>query len=474
MGKTVSMNEDKFEFGTEFQETLLQYTVSDRNGYKALNLYKDQYFTLLEHQVIAKTLKLFYERKKQLPADKIILREFLRQLYLTKDFQGALTASDKKLIHRVVTKIYSGPVKGGDDIFDEAVKFARYIDLKHTLEHINLTDYAQYENFATKIRKSITIGNEFKKERGTFLFGDLKRRQFNRQLTDGVSPTPFWQLNRLTNGGGYDKGSVIVIMGPEKRFKTGMLVNVSKAYLKRRKKVLYIDLENGQESLATRVEQSIMRKTKRDILSGKYDNEIQKKFRKFKRLGSEMDIKRMPAYSTTCNNIQNYVDEQYNEYGIRYDVILIDYVVLLGSISGKKDDVDRISDAYVDLKNLVAFNKFETCWTAHHITREGKKRTATCYHSNDAAKCIDVTRHVDAIIGINQNDGEREAGIVRLEIVEQRDGVRDGRAYFWLDIPTQSAIEFNKHEVDDYVKTMGDSYDETQKVKGSNDLQSTD
>ena len=44
---------DKFEFGEDFQENILQYAVTDNNGYRILTLIKDYYFTLVEHQVVA-------------------------------------------------------------------------------------------------------------------------------------------------------------------------------------------------------------------------------------------------------------------------------------------------------------------------------------------------------------------------------------------------------------------------------------
>ena len=58
------MSDDKFEFTTDYQWNLLKYTVKDRDGVKALELYNDSYFTLNEHGIIAHSLKNFYKKTR--------------------------------------------------------------------------------------------------------------------------------------------------------------------------------------------------------------------------------------------------------------------------------------------------------------------------------------------------------------------------------------------------------------------------
>lgn len=445
--------EDKFEFDPDFQENVLQYTVTDKNGHRALGLYEDHYFTLLEHQVVASALKDFFKRKKRVPQSKTILREHLRKILLSKDL-STLSVDDKAKINKTVTRIYRGPIKDGDSLLDDVVKFARYISLRDNVEDFNLTSFDRYDQFAADIRKSISIGLEFKEERGTFLISGIRDRQFRRKTNDKIIPLPYRQMNKLTNAGGFEKGSVIVILAPEKEFKTGLLVNTGRKYLRMRKKILYIDLENGQDAIATRFEQSLMNKSKSDIISGQYDDKVLKLFRKYSRLGSEMDIKRMPAYLTTCQHIQTYIDEQYREFGIRYTDIIVDYGGLLGAISGQSDETARISDAYVDLKNLTERNKFDTCWTAAHTVRDADARFKTKFITKDIAKCIDIARHVDAIFGYQRSELDIQLGIGRLEVIDQRDGVQEGSVLFRVNYATQRADELSKPEVDTYYEAL--------------------
>ncbi len=445
------MGKEKFSFNKDFQQSVLQFIVTDKHGYKALKLIKDFYFTLLEHQIIAKVLISYFKTKRRV-GSKVIIRERLRVLYQTKDFANALNPSDKKLINKILKKIYSGNVKDGDTILEECIRFSRFVETKEVLEGADVEDYNNYESLANKLQKAINAGGEFEDNKGVWLIRDIRDRQYKRQIEDPTHPTPFKQVNWWLNNGGFTRHSLIALLGPAKRFKTGGLINLARGYLRLRKKVLYVDLENGDEALATRAEQSFMKKSAEDIYSGLYDTHTQKQFRKYKRLGAELVIKRFPAYSTNCNNIQNFIDDIYREYGVKFDVIMFDYGDLLGAISGVKEDTQRISDAYLDMKNLLEYNDFETGWTGSHVTRDGAKRESTKFKQNDLAKAIDKMRHSDAIFGLNQNDEEKKLGVLRWEIVDQRQGKDSGTAYFWIDKGLQRMDEFTNTEIEEMRK----------------------
>jgi len=444
-------HKELFDFDIEFQREILRYTATDKFGYKALDNYTPDHFSTIELSVIAHGFKTYYKQKKTLPKSQVVFLEHLRKLYHTADYKDLLS-EDKKEIQSIVKELYSSPAKDGEEILQAVAKFNSYIKLKNTLESLNLKDFGQYENFSTKVRDAINIAVKYKKDRPIFLLAEAGVRIKQRSTTQDVYPLPFWQMNKHINAGGYNKGSLVVFLGPEKYFKTLTLINFSKNYLKRKKKILYIDLENGQEGIALRAEQTLTGYSKEEVLSQEHNAQLLKTIRKYKRLGGEIVIKRMAAYTTTTKDIQNLIDDIYREHGIRFDILVVDYVVLLASLSNKTNDTERISDAYIDLKNLTESNNFEICLTGHHITREGKSRLATRYHPNDTAKCIDVNRHVDAIWGIQQNEEESQNGVIRLEIITQRDGDQSGRAYFWINPKIQKLTEFNKSQLDEIRK----------------------
>lgn len=437
----------KFAFGIDFQESILQYIVCNRKGYSIINLIQDSYFTLLPHQFIAFTIKKYAKKKKRIPG-KVTLKEYLRQLYNNKAYQKYLTPEMRQEVDEVTERIYKGIPKDGDDIQEECVKFAQYVELQSVLENADTEDYTQYSNLQKKIQGAISIGKNIDGHKGIRLIKDVQTRILNRDSEGDVFVTPYWQLNRSQNGGGIKKHSLIMFMGKAKRFKTGTLINFAIACLRRRKKGLYIDMENGEDELATRADQSLLKLSQKKLKSGEFDKKLAKAIRQYARIGAELVIRRLPGGSTMAD-VQNIMDEYKLDDGLIFDFVVVDYGDLAGAISGKSDDNERISDVYLDMKNLALVNDLDFIATASHVNRPASKREATVYVAEDVAKCIEKVRHLDLCIGIQESPEETEAGILRWEIVDQRNGPKSYSMYFWVNIEAQKLWEFTKAEVNE-------------------------
>lgn len=454
------MSDNKFKFSTEFQFDLLKYTVTDANGYKALEMYSDSYFTLTEHAVIANTLKRYYKKKKKVPGRIMLLQE-LNKTFELRDFVNNLTDSDRKEILRLADEMYKGKVQDGDEILEHTEKFTQFVDLKDVIERVDLLDFSQYEIFSRQVQKAISSRVKKLEERGSFLVKDILDRQLQRKESSPIVRTPFKQINRLTNAGGYVKGSILVVLDKAKKFKTGMLVNIAIGYLKLRKNVLIVDLDNGEGEFIIRVEQAITERTKSEVLSGDYDQFIYDRL--YNRKG-EIIVKKFPALVTTANDIKGYIQYLYREFGIKIEVLILDYIAKMGCISGKDIMHERISEAYIDIGNLALEEKIDHIWTAQHVTREAaRKRMSTRYDGTDVAGAIDITRHVQAIFGLNRSALEESEGLQRMEIVDQRDGKPRGRAVFRVNFDTQKAKELSDDDLINYIKNYKDHLEKIDK-----------
>lgn len=438
-------SKEKFEFGLDFQEAILQFTVMDKLGYKALTLYQDTYFTLITHQFIAFCLKRHFKKTKRVPG-KVVLKESLRQLYAHKDYSNNLTPELKSDINGLIDKLYTTLPRDSDEILAECLKFAQYVELKNELENVDITDYSNYSTIHKKIQKAINTGNSLVKKRGIRLIKDAEMRTATRNTDVDLFHAPYWQVNRSQNSGGIKKHALIMFMSEAKRFKTGSMINWCLACLGRRKKGIYFDLENGEDQLATRSDQSLLKVSQKELQHGELDQRLLKQIRKYRRIGAELVIVRIPGGST-CDDLQRIVDEYKMEEGLVFDFGVVDYGDLLGSISGKTDDTERISDAYLDMKNMAFNNDWDFILTASHVKREASKRRSSVYLAGDVAKCIDKIRHLDICIGLQEDDEEIENGVMRWEIVEQRDGPHNFTMWFWVDIERQKLKEFTRDEI---------------------------
>lgn len=444
----MAKEETKFKYTTEFQWDLLRYIIIDNNGLKALTKIRDEYFTLIEHQVLAKCIIDYHKKNSKIPGETL-LRETVVNLLTSKDYIKLITKSEQDEILKLIPKLYIGMIRDADEIYGMIKKWSAYIRVKDLLEEIDPRNWEQYQQYGYKFQNAIEDEDEQNERQSSFLLQGVQERQHQRRERKTIHPTPYRQINQLTNAGGLEEGSIAVILDKEKKGKTAVLINIAKGYLRMGQKVLYLDFENGKEAIFTRFEQSLNHLGKKEIIEGENDKKVRQKFRKYLRIGGEVVVERLPA-GTNTNQIQAIIDKYYREYGIVFQHIIYDFAGKMGSLSGKKDDTERISDVYVDISNLALKNKIIHSWSAHHVTREAAKaRMKTRYESADIAKCIDIARHVHVIYGLNRTPEEEEAGFIRWEIVEQRDGPK-GRGVFTLDSETQVMKELSKSERKEY------------------------
>lgn len=295
---------------------------------------------------------------------------------------------------------------------------------------------------------------------------DTIRRQLLRKVDPDIVPTPYWQLNALSNGNGYSRGSIFVLLDKPKAKKTFALINIARGYLAMKKNVLYIDTENGKAQIMERMIQSTMNKSKLEILSGDYDKVEQRHMRKYKRLGVEFVVERIPALVADANTIRSTILKIEAELGVKINILMIDYAAKMASIERDKEDVDRINNVYINLDNMAAELGLDAIWTAQHITREGAKHRETRYEDNDIASSISIIRNAQCILGLNSTQEEEEHNIQRLEVVVQRDGKPYGRCLFNIDNERQRWKEFSREARAKYDEVQGQLVDDMIRNEG--------
>lgn len=453
----------KFEFSIEFQLEILRFLVRSKEAGLVINRIKPSYLVLIEHALIAEGIFKYYKKNKRVPSENI-LKEVIKELLESKDYIDLVTKDDIPNIFKIVHNLYNEPLKDADFIREKIYQFSTYVQMKNLNDSFDLNNFDQYEEYAKKIDNILKKSKPKQDDEPIYLIRDTTERQFKRQTEPDVIPSPFRQLNQLTNVGGYPAHSVNVILDKPKARKTFFMINLARGYLAMRKSVLYVDLENGKAQIMDRMVQSSINRTKKEIYSGEYDKLESKHVRKLSRLGVEMVVQRMPAMVATCNDIRDLILKLRSQ-GIDIRVLFVDYAAKLASIAGDKEDFDRISNVYIDLSNLAEDLNLDIIWTANHITREGKKHRTTCYDENDISGAISIVRNAQCIIGLNATEQEDRDGIQRVEIVVQRDGLSHGRALFKIDVERQRLREFTKEERVKYDQIYADKVDRAIKNK---------
>lgn len=454
----VNKNKIKFSFTTEFQLEILRFLVQDKDGGLVVKRVKPSYLVLIEHSIIAEGLVKFFKKNNKVPS-KNILKQEIKELLEGKNYVDLVTQEDVPNINKIIDDLYNTPLQDSEYIRDKIYQFSTYVEMKNLNESFDLENFDQYEEYKKKFDRILQNSKPKTEDEPLYLIRDLAQRQFKRKVDPDVIPSPYKQLNDLTNAGGFPSGSVLVLLDKPKAKKTFFLVNLAKGYLRMKKSVLYIDTENGKNQIMDRMIQSSINISKKDLYTGDFDKKEASHIRKLSRFGVELVIERVPAMITDCNYIRDLIDKL-RQQGINIQVVIIDYAAKLASIARDKEDFDRISNVYVDIQNLADEENLDCIWTANHITREGAKHRETRYEENDISGAISIVRNAQGIYGLNATPQEEAEGIQRLEIVVQRDGLPFGRAVFKVDVEHQRAVELTKEQRKAYDEVYGSALDE--------------
>lgn len=457
----------KFSFSPEFQFEILRFVLKDKEGGLVLKRIKSNYLVLIEHSLIFEGISKYFKKQGRMPSENI-LKEVLKELLESKTYVDLVTKDDIPNINKLISNLYHIPLSDSDYIKEKIYQFSTYVEMKNLNDSFDLDNFEQYEEYSRKIEKVLQKSKPKKEDEPLYMIRGITERQFRRQSEPSVIPCPFRQLNELTNAGGYPEHSVNVILDKPKAKKTFFMVNLARGYLRMKKSVLYIDTENGQEQIMDRFIQSSINKTKKELYSGEYDKLEAKHLRKLARFGVELVVERVPAMITNTTYIREKIIQLRNQ-GIDIKVLMVDYASKLASIAGDREDFERISNVYIDLSNLAEEMKLDIIWTAHHITREGKKHRKTRYDENDISGSIAIVRNAQVIMGLNATEQEERDDILRAEIVVQRDGLPSGRALFKCSTETQRCTEFTREQRKEYDRVYGEQLDNSLKSSSNPD-----
>lgn len=456
----------KFDFTLEFQLEVLRFYTQSKESPLLLSKVKSNYFTLIEHSIIYEAILKFYNRYHKIPSKPLLIESFHRLLQ-KREYVDLVLKDDIPNITRIIQDLYDKPLQDEEVIQDKIYKFSAFIEMRLLNERMDLTNFDLYEDYQNQVANIIRKSLPQKEEDPLMMVEGTIRRQMMRKIDPDIVQTPYWQLNKLSNGNGYSRGSIFVLLDKPKAKKTFSLINIARGYLAMKKNVLYIDTENGKNQIMERMVQSTLNKTKLEILSGEFDKLEQKHMRKYKRLGVDFIVERVPALVADSNYIKNLIQKVEANSGIKINVLIIDYAAKLASTLKDREDTERISNVYIDLDNLATECNIDHIWTAQHVKREASSHKETRYEDNDIASAISIVRHAQCILGLNSTQDEEDNGIQRLEVVVQRDGVPYGRCLFNIDLDRQRWKEFSRDARKAYDEIQGKLVDEMIKKSSS-------
>lgn len=312
-------------------------------------------------------------------------------------------------------------------------------------------DYGQIE---TLLKEALTVS--LHRNLGIDFFDMIKERLENRQDEDVVYSSGWKDFDARMNGG-ISRRTITLFSANSGGGKSITMSNIGINFMDQGLNVLYLSLELYEDMVDDRYIQMFTGINKPEF--GKRIPEIEKMIGNYD--NGNLNITYMPA-GTTSNDIRAYLKEFELKKGFVPDVLIVDYLDLMGTNERISADnvFEKDKQATEQLRNiLVDYNMIG-------ITASQQNRGAIEAAENNKlnqshiAGGISKVNTVDTYVSIIFNDVMRSQGIMAMQFLKTRssDGVGETIYLKWLrnslriadqDSKNGSTIEFKQKEEDE-------------------------
>lgn len=237
------------------------------------------------------------------------------------------------------------------------------------------------------------------------------------------------------------RGDFFSYFGPAKRGKSFWLWYSAEVAMSQGNKVIYIPLEMNDTAIIRRCWPSITGEPlyTRIVHSAHFEEQENGKFtivqdekemkgndlnsiefmqKKLRRLYRKGRIKIIPLVGATVSQIESICDNLYYYENFIPDVIIVDYADLMRPEKKYTDNRDKINLVWEGLRNM-ANDRNIGIITASHTAKETFDKDIK---RNNASEDTRKLNHVTLAVSLNATDKENENNIIRLGMMEVREG----------------------------------------------------
>lgn len=248
--------------------------------------------------------------------------------------------------------------------------------------------------------------------------------------------TPLSMLNKVT-GGGFPRKTLNVFVAGTNAGKSHLMTYFSSQYLMDGLNVLYITLEMAEIRIAERIDAALLDVAMDDLKKypkTTFGNKLQKLKQKTQ---GKLIIKEYPTGSINANNIRFLLDELKTKKNFAPDVIVLDYLNLVGSYR-----IRDASNTYATMKNVaeelrgLAVEKNLMLVTATQTNRAGQ--TASDFELTEVSESHGVSMTADSMFGLIVTEDLEKLGQMRVKILKNRYGSK---------VPSSFIIGMNREKM---------------------------
>ena len=363
---------------------------------------KAEYFNQIETKFVFNVIEMNFKEHNSLLSRKMC-KSIVDETLTADDPHDRihaiiLTESDPRDVPVVIEKL------------TEWVKKKAYAKLysKESLEAHERGDYEVVEKILDDARK---ISNFNVK---CFSFFDDFHSLFVEEQIEHFT-TGFPTLDKHINFGGPTRGEVFCFMAPTGVGKSIALVNIGAANIRQNRNVLHVSLEMSDAQIATRYLGCFTELWTRKRFEDLTKEKMIKRINKIKNTyGSHLEIVGLPPDECSTDSIASIMDNLRRTKGIKFDVVLIDYLELLMSRRESNNDDEYRRQKHVATE-CTRLGVKENVWiaTATQTNRSGDQSTSGDFKNpkQQEEKMIDLNKTAESygknmplsyVVSINQ------------------------------------------------------------------------
>jgi replicative DNA helicase len=356
---------------------------------------------------------------------KWIIEEILKYYkeYHTTPTMETLQVEMKKLEHDILKiaikeqlrESYKAPTEDKEYVEDEFSKFCKNQSLKSALlTSVDLLNAGSFDDIRSLINSALQAGTE--KNLGHEYLKDIETR--HRIETRNPISTPWNHINELTQGG-LGSGDLGLIFGNPGGGKSWLLIAIGANAAALGYNVLHYTLELSEAYVGLRYDAFFSGIDFDKVIKNR--EQVEQSLHKVK---GNIVIKEFPMYKASMTTLESHYSQCVDE-GLEPDIILIDYVDLLGSPRSRNDRKQEIDDNYAAAKGWAReINK--PIWTPSQVNRAGAKDEVI--EGDKAAGSYDKMMIADFALSLSRMKKDKVTNGGRIHVMKNRFGM-DGMTY---------------------------------------------
>ncbi len=364
----------------------------------------------------------FYLKKNELPTGDTI--KLLSNMQFKDQIQAQL---------RIESALHDD-ISGYDREFidEQVIAYMKNVGYYNVITD-SIADLNEKSDFAHMERLEKITNMSFYSDMGMDYVFDLEDHLAELAKPDNKTSTYWPELDKLT-AGGYNKDKNLIIFAASAGLgKSIALAQSATNYLRDGKFVIIVSLEMSADIYAKRID-SMLANIDIDNITGNADA-VRQAAANIKE-GGLLRIKEFPPDSTNCGNISNYIDSLIRLHNREPDLIVIDYLGLLGPNSKDLKGANSYSKMDAVSKEMRAMTyKYCTILTAAQLNRDSHNIDEPSLAN--IADSLAISYTADAIFAFYQNDLDKEDALMNMVILKNRLGGRCGMSLqFNIDYET--------------------------------------